>query len=84
MPFNRAQRSWAYRASKGVDNTVAFGSTLNLSPAGTPVLVNCPYPMLDEHVEQTETANVIGPFARKPYNAPSFFNVSAMSYGRIV
>ena len=25
MPFNRAQRSWAYRAAKNVDNTVAFG-----------------------------------------------------------
>jgi hypothetical protein len=32
MPFNRAQRSWVYRAAKGADNTVAFGSTLNLSP----------------------------------------------------
>ena len=27
MPFNRAQRSWVYRAAKGIDNTVAFGST---------------------------------------------------------
>ncbi|MGI9341421.1 MAG: FMN-binding glutamate synthase family protein, partial [Gammaproteobacteria bacterium] len=23
MPFNRAERSWAYRAAKGVENTVA-------------------------------------------------------------
>ena len=30
MPFNRAERSWAYRAAKGVDNTVAFGSTRDL------------------------------------------------------
>ncbi|MHC4230742.1 MAG: FMN-binding glutamate synthase family protein, partial [Planctomycetota bacterium] len=22
MPFNRAQRSWVYRAAKGIDNTV--------------------------------------------------------------
>ena len=27
MPFNRAERQWAYRAAKGADNTVAFGST---------------------------------------------------------
>ena len=26
MPFNRAERSWVYRAAKGVDNTVASGS----------------------------------------------------------
>ena len=26
LPFNRAERSWAYRAAKNIDNTVAFGS----------------------------------------------------------
>ncbi|MCH8117591.1 MAG: hypothetical protein IIA78_05665, partial [Proteobacteria bacterium] len=31
MPFNRAQRSWVYRAAKGLDGTVAFGSTLKPS-----------------------------------------------------
>ena len=25
LPFNRAQRSWAYRAAKNIDNTVGFG-----------------------------------------------------------
>lgn len=30
MPFNRAQRSWVYRAAKNVDNTVAFGSTRDI------------------------------------------------------
>ena len=82
MPFNRAQRSWAYRAAKGVDNTVAFGSTLNLSPPGTPIFVNCPYPMLDEDIEP-DAPQRIGPYAREPYDAPSFFNVSAMSYGAL-
>ena len=82
MPFNRAQRSWAYRAAKGVDNTVAFGSTLNLAPPGTPIFVNCAYPMLDEDVEP-DAPQRIGPYARKPYDAPSFFNVSAMSYGAL-
>ena len=27
LPFNRAQRSWVYRAAKDIDNTVGFGST---------------------------------------------------------
>ena len=40
MPFNRAQRSWAYRSAKGEDSTVAFGSTLDLNPAGTRIFVN--------------------------------------------
>jgi hypothetical protein len=35
MPFNRAERDWVYRSSKGEDNAIAFGSTKNLSPQGT-------------------------------------------------
>ena len=82
MPFNRAQRSWVYRAAKGVDSTVAFGSTLNLTPCGTPIFVNCPYPTLEK--DATETSEVvIGPYAKEPYSAKSVFNVSAMSYGAI-
>ncbi|MEE9575320.1 MAG: hypothetical protein V3W03_04400, partial [Gammaproteobacteria bacterium] len=48
MPFNRAQRSWAYRAAKNIDNTVAFGSTRDLRPPGTVLFVNCPFPTLGE------------------------------------
>ena len=82
MPFNRAQRSWVYRAAKGVDNTVAFGSTLNLGVCGTPIFVNCPYPVLERDVAETKPLT-IGPHAKKPYDAPSIFNVSAMSYGAL-
>ncbi len=82
MPFNRAQRSWAYRAAKGVDNTIAFGSTMNLGVPGTPIFVNCPYPMLDTEAAETEPMT-LGPYARQPYAAPSFFNVSAMSFGAL-
>lgn len=82
MPFNRAQRSWVYRAAKGVDTTVAFGSSLNLTPPGTKIFVNCPYPMLDQDAAPTE-ALVIGPYARNPYPAPSIVNVSAMSFGAL-
>ena len=82
MPFNRAQRSWVYRAAKGLDSTVAFGSTLNITPPGTPIFVNCPYPVLEVDTSPTEPMT-IGPYARKPYAAKSVFNVSAMSYGAI-
>ena len=82
MPFNRAQRSWVYRAAKGLDNTVAFGSSLNLTPPGTKIFVNCPYPVLDSDVAETAALR-IGPFADKPYDAPSIFNVSAMSFGAL-
>ena len=44
MPFNRAEREWVYKSSEGADNTVAFGSTRNLNPVGTPDLRQLPLP----------------------------------------
>lgn len=82
MPFNRAERSWSYRAAKNIDNTVAFGSSRDLRPAGTVIFVNCPFPTLDEDATKAHSLEV-GPYAKKPYLAPSFFNVSAMSYGSL-
>ena len=82
MPFNRAQRTWVYRAAKGVDSTVAFGSTLPLTSAGTPIFVNCPYPTLESDAAETR-AMTIGPYAANPYEAKSVFNVSGMSFGAI-
>ncbi|MGY0639043.1 MAG: FMN-binding glutamate synthase family protein, partial [Paraglaciecola chathamensis] len=80
MPFNRAQRSWVYRAAKNVDSTIAFGSTRDLRIPGTYYFLNCPFPMLKEDAVQTESLR-IGPYCTKPYDAPSFFNISGMSYG---
>jgi glutamate synthase domain-containing protein 2 len=82
LPFNRAQRSWAYRAAKDIDSTVAFGSTRDLRPVGTYIFVNCPYPVLETDVSPTSAVE-IGPYSRKPYVTDSLFNVSAMSYGAI-
>ena len=44
MPFNRAEREWVYKSSEGADNTVAFGSTRNLTPVGTPIFRQLPVP----------------------------------------
>lgn len=82
MPFNRAEREWVERASKGEKNTVAFGSTKSLTPTGTPIFVNCPFPYLEEEDIEIPTM-VIGPHARKPYEAKSIINISGMSYGAL-
>ncbi len=82
MPFNRAEREWVSRAAKNHDNTVAFGSTKNLTPAGTAIFVNCPFPTLNEDAVEMQPVE-IGPYCKQPYNAPSFFNISAMSYGAL-
>jgi len=82
LPFNRAQRSWVYRAAKNVDNTTAFGSTRDLRPPGTVLFVNCPYPTLGEDAVEPESIT-IGPGCDKPYTTSSLFNISGMSYGAI-
>jgi len=82
LPFNRAQREWVKHAGEGKGNTVAFGSTRNLSVPGTPIFVNAAFPPLDEQAAATAPM-VIGAGARAPYNAPSIFNLSGMSYGAI-
>jgi len=82
LPFNRAQRSWVYRAAKDIDNTVAFGSTRNLNVPGQVLFVNCPFPTLG--VDAVDAKSVtIGPYTRQPFEAGSLFNISGMSFGAI-
>ncbi len=82
MPFNRAQRDWVARAGSGKSNTIAFGSTRNLNFSGTPIFVNAAFPPLDDQATKTQPLQ-IGPYCRTPYDAPSFFNISGMSYGAL-
>ncbi len=82
LPFNRAERSWVYRAAKNVDSTVAFGSSRDVRVPGTVYFVNCPFPTLD--VDAAKPAVVkIGPYCRHPYKTDSLFNISGMSYGAL-
>ncbi len=82
MPFNRAEREWVYRSSRGEGGTVPFGSTKPLTPVGTAIFSNCAFPPLDDHAAATQALR-IGPTARQPYDAPSFFNISGMSFGAL-
>jgi glutamate synthase domain-containing protein 2 len=80
LPFNRAQRSWVYRAAKDLNNTISFGSTRNFKPTGTVFFVDAPFPVLNEDTVPTQPI-VVGPNCKYPYQAKSIFNISAMSYG---
>ena len=82
MPFNRAHRNWIEAATQGSDNTIAFGSTKDIARPGTVLFVNHPFP--DNDISSAATTPLrIGPLCPQPYDAPSFFNISAMSYGAI-
>ena len=82
LPFNRAQRSWCYRAAKNIDNTTAFGSTRDLKRQGAIFFVNCPYPTLSEHAVMPKTVT-IGEGCNQPFEANSIINISGMSFGAI-
>ena len=82
LPFNRAQRSWVYRAAKNLDNTVAFGSTADVHRPGSIIFVSSLFPPLEQ--ETTPPAPVtLGPFCRQPYTTAAIVNISAMSYGAL-
>ncbi len=82
LPFNRAERSWVYRAAKNVERTVAFGSTRNLEPTGSIMFMNCAFPTLEEDAVPPSTVTY-GPHCREPYISESLFNISAMSFGAL-
>jgi len=83
LPFNRAQRSWVYRAAKNIDSTVAFGSTHPLNQPGDFIFLNGLFPPLEEEVQPRSAISFGDGFARQPYSTTSFFNISAMSFGAL-
>ena len=82
LPFNRAQRTWVYRAAKNIDNTIAFGSTRDTKKLGNILFVNCPYPTLSKDAVEPREVTV-GENCKHPWTTHSFFGVSAMSFGAI-
>jgi glutamate synthase domain-containing protein 2 len=83
LPFNRAQRSWVYRAAKNIDATVAFGSTHPLNQPGDFIFLNGLFPPLEEEVQPRSAIGFGEGYAVTPYTTSSFFNISAMSFGAL-
>ncbi len=83
LPFNRAQRSWVYRAAKDVDSTLAFGSTRPLDQPGDVIFLNCPFPTLSENVASPADLTLGEGYARQVYTTGSLINISGMSFGAI-
>jgi len=83
MPFNRAQRTWVYRAAKNIDSTVAFGSTRDLRPEGTVMFVNSPFPPLTDESLPPKPISIGEGYCDRPFTTSSLVNISGMSYGAI-
>lgn len=82
LPFNRAERSWVYRAAKNVDRTIAFGSTRPLDGNGTIMFMNTAFPTLEDNATTTSEVTV-GPNCRHPYSTRTICHISAMSFGAL-
>lgn len=82
LPFNRAERSWVYRAAKNVDRNIAFGSTRDLRPTGSFFFINSAFPTLDQDAVEPAVIT-IGPNCKTPYATASILNISGMSYGAL-
>ena len=79
MPFNRADRSWVYRAAKQESTMQAFGST-RAQREGDVLFANSVFPYSGEDSNETL---VFGPYTENPYSTDKFFHISGMSYGAI-
>jgi len=82
LPFNRAQRTWVYKAAKGNGGMVAFGSTRNIREPGALLFVNSPFPALEKDAVPAHPIT-IGLDCRQPYVPKSLLNISGMSYGAL-
>jgi len=83
LPFNRAERSWVYKAAKNVDTTIAFGSTRLLNQEGDAIFLNSAFPTLSAEIAEPQPVTVGEGSCRKPYTTKSIINISGMSYGAI-
>lgn len=83
LPFNRAERSWVYRAAKKVDTTIAFGSTRPLNQEGEPIFLNSAFPTLDHDAVELKSITIGEGYCEQPYTTKSILNISAMSFGAI-
>jgi glutamate synthase domain-containing protein 2 len=83
LPFNRAERSWVYRAAKQVDTTIAFGSTRSLTLEGEPIFLNSAFPTLEDDVVEPRPVTIGEGACVKPYSTKSLLNISGMSFGAI-
>ena len=83
LPFNRAERAWAYRAAKQVDTTIAFGSTRSMTLEGEPIFLNSAFPTLAQHGVEPRPITIGDGYCEQPYTTKAILNISGMSFGAI-
>lgn len=81
-PINRMHRSLIYQRAKKVNDTVPFGTQMNVYASGYEWMDHSMYATQHEKVDPDPRVLVGGPACKQPYSS-SIFNISAMSYGSL-
>src|SRR6185436_2591262 len=93
LPFNREERDWIYRSSKGENNYAGFGTDDQLMGIGYPIIKHSVFPYgevsftasIHDKLHELPCAKVLGE-ARgrsKAWRPRSIVNISAMSFGAL-
>lgn len=81
-PFNRLLRSMVYRRAKRVNDTVPFGTQMDVYRVGYEWMDHSIYAHHTKYFQKQPRVLVGGPDCEQPYLA-SILNISAMSYGSL-
>jgi len=81
-PINRQYRSLIYQRSKKTNDTVPFGTQMNVYSAGYEWMDHSMYAKGEKEINDKPRINVGGPDCKQPYFA-SLLNISAMSFGSL-
>ncbi len=81
-PFNRLSRNVIYQRAKKVNDTMPFGTQMDVYNTGYEWLNHSIAPLPHDKVDHNPRVLVGGPDCKQPYSA-SIYNVSAMSFGSL-
>jgi len=81
-PINRMFRSLIYQRSKKLNDTMPFGTQMDIYRVGYEWMDHSMYACNSEDVDPHPRVTVGGPDCKKPYSA-SLLNISAMSFGSL-
>lgn len=81
-PINRIFRNLVYQRAKKTNDTVPFGTQMDVYRVGYEWLDHSMYAFNDNEKNSHPRVKVGGPDCKKPYNA-SLLNISAMSFGSL-
>ncbi len=82
MPINRIFRSLVYQRAKNVNDTMPFGTQMDVYRAGYEFMDHSMYAKHFDVTSKLPRVNVGGSDCKKPYKA-SLLNISAMSFGAL-